>query len=664
MGLGIDELRSSDNIAELLDKNELDFIGKQVVEGYDIDEDSRRDWAETIEKAMDIAKQTLETKNHPFTNSSNVKYPLITKAAIDFASRIYPEIIQNDKVVKATVIGNDPEGLKLRRATRVSKFISYQLLEESDNWEDGLDKLLHVLPILGTVFKKTYFHPFTRRPMSDLCLPDKIVVNYEVPSLEEARRITHILTFYANDIIERMRAGLYRDVDVELLKAADGYENEDTDAPLALLEQHCYLDLDDDGYKEPYVVTIHQETREVLRIVSRFKKVKKDKEGRVKRIEPEQFFTDFHFIRSPDGGFYSSGLGTLLYPLNSAINTLINQLIDSGTINNSQSGFLGRGLRIKAGEMRLKLNEWRVLDAAPGVNVRENIFPLPTKEPSATLFQLLGLLIEIGKDLVSATDLLQGKGQTQNVPAATVLTMVEQGMKVFNAINKRLYRSLKKEFIKVYKLDREFVKAAHYLRVLDDPDANMAIDFNGQDFDILPVADPNMASDRQRIAKAEAVLQAEGLDPHEKTRFYLEALQVDEKTIDKLLPKPDPNAPPPPEAQKMMAETEKFAAQAKHAEVQARVLSQSQLAEAEKLQIQVAEAESRIRESEARIRKMIEDSANNANKVELAALKAGQEGQLKEEQQDHTVSKENAELDIRLKELEESVRKDTKDTDK
>lgn len=659
--LKLEKLKKAVNIAELLDEQELSRIAQQVVTGYDIDDASRADWKEVVDKAMDIAKQTMESKNTPWPNASNVKYPLITKAAIDFASRTFPEVVQNDRIVKPNVLGMDPDGAKNLRAERVAKFMSYQLLKLSDEWEESLDKSLHILPILGTVFKKVYYNTITGRPCSELCHPEKIVVNYNVQSLDSARRITHVLSFYMNDIIERMRAGIYVDIDPEILSVADGNDVADVDAPIELLEQHCYLDLDDDGYKEPYIVIVHKASGKVLRIVNRFKDVHLNDKKEVVRIDPIHYFVDFHFIKSPDGGFYSVGLGTLLYPLNAAINTLINQLIDSGTLNNNQSGFLGRGLRLKNGEFKLKLGEWRVLDAATGMNIQQNVVPLPTKEPSATLFQLLGLLIDIGKDLSSTNDALQGKQPAQNVAATTILTLVEQGMKVYNAITKRLFRSLKSEFQKIYEIDRQYLDEFDYLNVLDDPSADLLADFENKTMDVLPVADPNMSSDAQRLAKAQALVSLPTVDQYEASKYYLKALQFEDQQIEVLLPKPDPNAPPPPEVQKIGAEIEHLKAQAQSLMMDAQVKIAKPLAEEEKLKVQQAMTQAQIQESAARVMKMKQDAMNNTAKVRLAGAKADQEAALAELDAEHKKEMDQSKLVLEAIDTKHQHTKDTVD---
>lgn len=612
--MNISEIMSTKNLVKQLEKSQLVEIGEQVVRGYEIDEESRSAWSENVSKAMEIAKQEMTEKSFPWPGAANVKYPLITQASIDYAARTLPEIIQGDRIVKAATVGMDPESEKYKRAMRVSQYMSYQLSIESADWEDGTDKLLQVLPTLGTVFKKTSYNPIEDCIVSELCVPDKIVVNYNVPSLEKARRITHKLTFYGNDIIERQKAGIFND-DVEIDSLKPDTCDEDVDFPITLLEQHCWYDLDKDGYKEPYVITVHKESRQVLRVVPRFKQVHKDAKGDIKKIDPEQYFTDFHFIRSPDGGFYSMGFGTLLLPINTSINTIINQLLDAGTLSNTQGGFLGRGLRIKTGELQVKQGEWKVLDCATGTDIASNVYPLPVREPSATLFSLLQLLIQVGRDLTSTTDVLSGKSPAQNVASATISQLVEQGTKVFIAINKRLYRSLKKEYQKIYDLNYVHLKQRKYAEVLDDPDASVKKDFEPDTMSVYPVADPEVSSANQRMTRAGVVQQLRTADPREADILMMQSLQFEQSTIDKLLPQPDPEAPPPPDTQKVMAEIQKLQAEIA-------VLSAKATLEAEKISLEKAEimqsmkeSESRIAESMARIVKMQKDAAVNEAKV-------------------------------------------------
>lgn len=653
----IAEYRSSKNIVELLDEETLDRISEQVLAGYQLDLDSRSEWETIMEKALKLTKQVFEPKSRPnMAKAANVKYPLITTAAIEFASRVYPEIIQSGRVVHAKVIGRDPGFIKSQQATRVSKHMSYQLLEESPEWEDSVDKMLHMLPIFGTVFKKIFFDPIKGRNVSVVVPPEDLVVNQNIFSLDEARRVTHRLHMHNNDIVERVRMGLFTDIgelqpsidEKSKLEVDPGEEPNvvDRDAPVLLLEQHTYVDLDGDGYDEPYVVTVHKDSGEVLRIVHRFKEVKM-KDEQVVRINPENFFVDFHYIRNPDGGFYSIGLGTLLTPINESVNTILNQLIDSGTLANQQSGFVGKGLRLKNGQVNVENGQWTVLDTGTGVDIKNNIVPLPTKEPSPTLFNLLGLLIEAGRDIASVNDVLQGKQPAQNVPATTVLTLVEQGLKVFNSIVKRIYRSMKQEFARLFELNRRHVSDIDYQNVLDDELASVRFDYDMKSLDIAPVADPSVSSDAQRLARARALMEIPTLDPFAVSKIFLEALQIDESLIEVLLPLPDPNAPPPPESQKTIAETDKI-----RAETQEIIAKQQQAIIA--LQIQASDADARSKEAEGRIAKMIADAQNNAQKLRIVSDKSAVEteiksrGQIQKELTDERIL-DQKELDLIIK---------------
>lgn len=649
------EYRDSKNVAELLSEEKLKEIGSKIISDYEIDLDSRREWEEVMHKALKLVKQIPEAKSQAnLAKSANIKYPLITKAAIDFAARVYPEIVQGSRVVGAKVVGNDPDLMKSDRATRVSKHMSYQLLDKNSEWEDNQDRLLHMLPVFGTVFKKIYYDPIKKRNVDFVVPPSDIVVNQNVPNLIDARRVTHKLNMYNNDIVERVRAGLYRDIgeiqptseahsplEVDISLREDDVRDED--APILLLEQHCYLDLDEDGYSEPYVVVVHSDTGEVLRIVQRFKEVI-ERGGIVQRIVPEQFFVDYHFIKNPDGGFYSLGFGSLLTPINESINTILNQLIDAGTLSNLQSGFIGKGLRMSGGTIPMPQGDWKVLDVASGGDLKSNIVPIPAPGPSPVLFSLLGLLIEAGNDIASINDILDGKQPAQNVPATTVLTLVEQGLKVFNTIVKRLYRAMRKEFTMLFELNSKHVSDIEYQRVLDDVLASVKVDYNSKDLDVSPVADPSMSSDAQRLARARAILEVPTIDPRVASQFYLKSLGIEDEQIAKFLPEPDPNAPPPPEVQKVMAEVEKL-----KAEAQALMVEQQALIE--KLRISQQDSDTRTAEAQGRIGKMNIDSQVNVKKMQVVADKSAVETELKSRDQINRELKGEKELsqkDIQL----------------
>ncbi len=635
----LDKIQKSKNVAELLDDKELALIGVNVVRGYEIDEDSRAEWKEVVDKAMDIAKQTITTKSFPWPGAANIKMPVITRACIDYAARTLPEIIQDEKLVKGAIVGSDPTGQKYLRCLRVAKYMSYQLLVQSPDWEAGMDSLLQSLPVLGTIFKKTYYCDADKRVISEMCVPDKIVVNYNTQSLETARRITHILVMYKNDIVERQRKGLYLDsFKLEELMPNDGDPTEDEDFPFDILEQHCYLDLDDDDYKEPYVVTVHKATQKVLRIIPRFKKVEK-LDGAITCITPDHYFTDFHFIKSPDGGFYSMGFGSLLLPLNTAINTLINQLLDAGTLSNTQGGFLGRALRIKNGEFKVKMGEWKVLDAASGSSISDNVYPLPVREPSQTLLQLLQLMMQEAKDLSSATDVMLGKQPVQNVASNTVSQLIDQGTKIFKAINKRIYRSLKKEYGKIQELDYLYLSNKEYQKVLDDPLADVKKDFECESLDIYPIADPTLSTTQEKIAKASVLQGLQTIDRRAADEMVIDAMQIDDRLKAKLLPKTPP--PPSPEQQKIMAEVQQIQAEISNMAQTAALATAQFQSDQQKSKQDLVESDSRVHESMGRVWQMQQNVLHNHVKDQIQAGKSQNESARKDFQASTSTLKDN-----------------------
>jgi chaperonin GroES len=545
----------SKNIAEELDDELLAKIGQRVCQDFDTDEGSRQEWLKMNEEAIKIAKQVLEEKSTPWPNAANVKYPLITSAVISFASRTYPELVRGDKVVQVGVIGPDEDGQKEQLARRVSDHMSYQLLVESPNWETDTDKLLTILPLMGLVYRKSYFDHFSNIPASDLCLPDKITINNSAKSLESARRVTHQLDLYQNDIIERVRMGFYSDIDLDKIRENEG---EDDDPVYEFVEQHRYWDLDDDGYQEPYIITVHYKSQKVFRIKARFELddiIFNDK-GKIARIPATNYFTDYHFLRSPDGSFHSMGYGALLYPINETINTTINQLLDAGTLEIRAPGLITKRFRNLKGNQTFRLGEYKMVDVPDNMAIANGIYRLPTPSPSPVLFQLLGMMVNAGKELASITDIMEGNQPTQNSPATTVLALLEQGLKDQKAILKRLYRSFTKEFQKLAFLNKKYLDNATYFNLFTGEGHVSRNDYADKKLLIFPAADPTMSSDAQRLARAQALMQ--GINMPEVNRRevllrYLDALQVPMK--EKILnPPPDPNAPPPPEAEKLEAE--------------------------------------------------------------------------------------------------------------
>jgi hypothetical protein len=341
-----------------------------------------------------------------------------------------------------------------------------------------------------------------------------------------------------NDIKERERAGLWLQRSYVTEEDDDSIEDDEQ----VFIQQCRYLDLDGDDYEEPYVVTVHRDSKEVVRIVALYDEttVKANMDtGEITKIEPLQMYTDYHFIPAFDGGFYSTGFGSYLYPMNQSIDTIINQLIDAGTLNNLQSGFIGKGLRTKAGSTPMQPGEWRPVDSKGG-NMRDNIIPLPTKEPSMVLYQVLVFLIDTGKQMSSITDVMAGVPQGQNTPVGTTMAMIEQGMKVIDAVYKRIYLALKKEYKMLYKINQENFQDTNYQGILDDEQATQS-DYESNDFDVIPVGDSRISSQIMRTMKAQAArdvaMSTPGANVTEASRLLLESMDVPEEQINLVLPK-------------------------------------------------------------------------------------------------------------------------------
>lgn len=560
-------LADSVNIADKLSEDELTKIGREARQGFDTDCLSREDWEKSVDDWTKLAKQAVEKKTFPWPGASNVKYPLLSTAAMQFAARAYPSLIPSDgRIVNAKVNGKDPDGTKTDLAEAVSILMSYQILEEMEGWEEEMDRLLIMLPIVGTLFKKTYWDSIKKVNCSHVILPKSLVVNYWAKNLCEAERISEVLEINPRIMKERQQSGLWLEkVDLGLPSMAEAMDyaqsnapsQSDDTTPYIFVEQHTYLDLDDDGYKEPYIVTFHKATSKVVRIVARYDETTTHftEDGKLAKIEPIQYYTKFGFVPNPDGGFYDIGFGVLLGPLNESVNTLINQLVDAGTLNNLQNGFIGKGLRLRMGETRFSPGEWKVVNST-GDDLKKQIVPMPSKEPSNVLFQLMGSLITSGKELASVAEIFVGKMPGQNTPATTTMASIEQGMKVFTAVYKRIYRSMAEEFLKLYRLNSIYLNPNTYV-------AAMGMPVGPQDFDmtshkVCPGADPTAVSQTEKLLKAQGLMEmlqsGMPLDPIKVLQRVLQAQE--QPNWQELLPpqvQQTGQMPPPPPDPKIMA---------------------------------------------------------------------------------------------------------------
>lgn len=544
------EVCKAPNLTDHFSKEDLEAIGHQVWRGYDTDNQSRSSWMKKMETAFKLALQVKEEKSWPWPNCSNVQFPLITIAALQFHSRAYPALVSGTEIVKCRVNGEDPSGVLSDRAHRISKHMSYQVLEQDSNWEEQHDKLLLILPIVGSAFKKTQYSASKGHNISELVMAQDLVLDYYAKSLDTAARKTHVIPMSRNAIRERILRGAFRDVrDMEwfstqahapeqhlLTQVKDKRQGiypgqVDDSTPYIQLEQHCWLDLDGDGYDEPYIVTIDANSKCVMRIVTRFeyKDIEYSKKKEIITITPVEAFTKYELIPSPDGGIYGLGLGILLAPLNEAVNTAINQLFDAGTMANSGGGFLGRGVKIRGGTYSFSPNEWKRVDST-GDDLHKSIYPLPIREPSAVLFQLLSLLIDFTNRVAGATDTMMGENPGQNTPAQTTQTMVEQGEKVYNAIFKRVWRSMKQEFKELFLLN---ATALPQKTVFGEGGDNYILreDYLSNPYNIVPAADPNLATSVQRIQQAlllkQVAMTTPGYDKEAVEINWLKSMKVD-----------------------------------------------------------------------------------------------------------------------------------------
>jgi chaperonin GroES len=585
------QFMAADNIVPLLDDEVLAPIGGMVCREYEIDRRSNSEWLESAKRALEVARQQPKPKNYPFPGAANVQWPLVTVAALQFNARAYPAIVDGDNIVKAKVVGSDkgipakqqaPQGgisgpgaqmpqmgapaaggppmapqmpgqpqeqqwevepgSKRAKADRIAAHMSYQLTEEMPEWEEDTDTLLMQLPIVGTAFRKVYFDPIEGRNCAKMIAGTELIVHRATRSLDTCPRISECMAFYPHEIQERQRSGIWID-DWEPGESANG--DGDGDALHEFLEQHRYLDLDGDGYREPYIVTVHRESEKVVRIVANYA-VDDITMGptKVERIKRRDYFVKYGFIPDPSGGFYDIGFGWLLESLGASINTTINQMLDAGHIQNAGGGLIGSGLKFDKGRITLEPGVYKTVGST-GQDIRNAIYNWEHPGPSAVLFNLLGLMLDAAKTITAVQDIMTGDGKDANQTATTTLALIEQGMKVFTAIYKRIYRSLKQEFKLLFRLNAEHLPQEAYFTVMDEEKAIAREDYDPDAYDVCPQADPRLVTEMQRLARAQLLMGTMEFNPggaQEILSRYYRA--IGEEDVEKLLPKaqPDPIA--------------------------------------------------------------------------------------------------------------------------
>lgn len=504
----------ANNIAELLDDDQLHQIVEDAAHGYDIDEESCSDWIEMNKEALKMIKANAKSENTKIYARSKVIYPLLASSTIQLASRLIPHLVRNNKVAECAVLGPDPDGRKAAKAEAVSNFFSYDLLVDSDSWLKESHKLIQMYCSWGVGYRKLYYDEGLDKVCSEVVSPEDVIINSNTISIEKARRITVRNYLTKHEITEYIRSDRFIDVDIDTLKAGYNREEElqdlqDTNPVYEILEQFCFLDLDEDGYDEPYIVYFHKDSEKVLGIYAAYdvEDIYVNAKGKIKKIVAKPFIIDYHCIDDPEGKFHSLGLNHLLFHQNKSITSILRQLIDSGTLANQQGGFVTKAFKTKKRIIKQELGEFTQLEIPPNVDIRSQIMSLPFKEPSQVLFSLLGLLIEAGKETGFVTQALMGESQGQNVPATTMLAIIEQGTRAFKPMVQKLFHSLKKEFKVMFHLYGKFSTFDRFIKYHDiDIQISKEI-FNEDELDIMPVADPTQSSEAHRFIKLQALEQ-------------------------------------------------------------------------------------------------------------------------------------------------------------
>jgi chaperonin GroES len=587
--------KTIENIAGLVSSERLETIAGDVISGFQKDVTSRSARDDKLAKALKLTMQTVEKKDFPWTNAANVKYPLITNAALEFGAKLYPAIIKDGRVAEGKVYAEDeievhtdnpdetakvpvPENVKQKRSDRaknMANLLNYQCMEKMKNWERDMDSLSTMIPTLGCMFKKVYWDSSNQCPQSDLILPNDIYIQYDARSIASSPRITHKYELTGNEIKSRIRSGQFLDLNEQEIEDGDsGLTNDTMQKDLMervadgeyheILEQHTWLDLDEDGYKEPYVVVVLKSLQKVLSIIPRFTDEMISYKGKeISHIKPINHFVGYDFLPSQDGSIYGSGFADLLYHLNEAVNTTINQLLDAGMLSNTKGGFMAGDARMKSGSMRFVPGEIKVIQGTGG-NIRDSFVQVDWGEPSGTLFQLLGTLIQAGKEVASIKDL---NDLNVNAPATTTLAIIEQGLSNFKAIYKRIHRSIKEELKLILELDRIFLTEEEYKKII--PNGKIE-DIKSDDCSVVPVSDPSQVSDMQRMAKIQglfAIKDEPNVDKTKIMREYVEALGFSDAKAYVLDPQP-PQQDPTLELQAglVQAQTQKIATETRLAE--------------------------------------------------------------------------------------------------
>ena len=553
------------NLAEAIDPNELNTIAIELVAGIEKDKSSREDWEKTYTDGLKyLGMKFDQERSEPFEGASGVIHPLLGEAVTNFQAQAYKELLPSNGPVKTQVVGKYDQMVE-EQAQRVADFMNYQIVHVMEEFDEELDQMLFYLPLAGSAFKKIYYDEALGRAVSKFVAPEDLIVPYFTTDLENCPRITNVVKMPENEVKKLQAMGFYRKVEVgtadneeysqvqEEIDELSGLEpSYDMGEVSVLYEIHCNLDIDGfedvdengemTGVKLPYIVTIDTNTNNILSIYRNYK----EEDPFRKKIE---YFVHFKFL--PGLGFYGFGLTHMIGGLLKASTSILRQLIDAGTLANLPAGFKTRGIRIRDEDTPIQPGEFRDVDA-PGGSLRESIQPLPFKEPSGTLLNLLGILVNAGQRFASIAEINVGQGNP-NAPVGTTLALLERSTKVLSAIHKRLHNSQKKEFRILSNVFQEYLPQEYPYNVANANNTIKLTDFDDR-VDIFPISNPDIFSQSQRIAMAQEMMQLVQSNPevhgpsgiYESYKRMYAAIGVD--NIEQILVPPPQTEPKPLEA--------------------------------------------------------------------------------------------------------------------
>lgn len=527
------------NLAEDIPTRELQRIASELLGEFDANKASRQEWEEAYANGLELLGFNYEERTQPFRGASSVTHPLLAEAATQFQAQAFNELLPAGGPVRTVVMGKETRE-KVSQARRVKSFMNYYVTNVMEDYTPDMDQMLFYLPLAGSTFKKTYYDETMGRAVSKFVPAENLVVPYETADLDTCPNITQVFRMSLNDLRKKQISGFYRDINVipaqsdisgvtEELNKIEGVEPSQIDYDCTLLE--CHVDLDLEGYEElgddgeptgikiPYIVTISEDNGQVLSIRRNYS----EEDELKKKI---QYFTHFKFL--PGFGFYGLGLIHTIGGLSRTATAALRQLIDAGTLSNLPAGFKARGLRIRDDDDPLQPGEFRDVDA-PGGAIRDSLMPLPFKGPDQTLFQLLGFVVQAGQRFATITDMKVGDGN-QNAAVGTTIAMLEQGSRVMSAVHKRLHYGMRQEFKILCRVMGESLPQEYPYSVEGADASVMRSDFDDK-VDVIPVSNPNVFSQAQRIVLAQTKLQLAGAAPelhnmHEVYRDMYEALGV------------------------------------------------------------------------------------------------------------------------------------------